>query len=118
MGGDLLVQLQAIDQAVLIKAVRKDQHDPDLVISDWTVEPVSHEILTDTTAGLFRFTGQGQSAKGGIRPWTVVLKCINNPKQSSLQPRDTFYWRRETLAFQSGLLDDLPPSVRAPAAMG
>ncbi len=65
MGGDLLVQIQAIDQAVLTRVVRKDQHDPDLVILDWTVEPIGHELLTDTTAGLFRFTGHGQSEKGG-----------------------------------------------------
>jgi hypothetical protein len=118
MVGDLLVQVKAMDQAVLTRAVRKDQHDPDLVILDWTVEPIGHELLTDTTAGLFRFTGHGQSAKGGNRPWTVVLKCINNPKQSSQQLREATYWRREILAFQSGLLDDLPPGVRAPRCYG
>jgi len=115
--GDLLEQLKAMDQAVLTEAVRKDQHDPDLVILEWTVEPISHELLTDTTSGLFRFNGQGQSAKGN-RPWTVVLKCINNPKQTSQQPRESSYWRREFMAFQSGLLEQLPPGVRAPRCYG
>ena len=117
MVGDLLVQLKAMDQAVLTEAVRKDQHDPDLVILDWTVEPIGHEVLTDTTAGLFRFNGQGQSAKGN-RPWTVVLKCMNNPKQSSQQLREASYWRREIIAFQSGFLEELPPGVRAPHCYG
>ncbi|MBN1937822.1 MAG: phosphotransferase [Anaerolineae bacterium] len=117
MVGDLLEQLKAVDQAVLTEAVRKAQQDPNLVILDWTVEPIGHEILTDTTTGLFRFNGQGQSAKGN-RSWTVVLKCINNPKQSSQQPREATYWRREVIAFQSGLLEALPPGVRAPRCYG
>jgi len=117
MAGDLLVQLKAMDQAVLTKAVRMDQHDPDLVILDWTVAPINHELLTDTTAGLFRFNGLGQSAKGN-RSWTVVLKCMNNPKQSSQQPREASYWRREIMAFQSGLLEQLPSGVRAPRCYG
>jgi len=117
MAGDLLAQLGAIDPAVLTEAVRKDQQDPDLVILDWMVEPISQEILTDTTAGLFRFNGQGQSAKGK-RPWRVVLKWINNPKQWSQQPGEASYWRREIMAFQSGLLEELPPGVRAPRCYG
>jgi len=117
MVGNLPEQLKAMDQAVLTEAVRKDQHNPDLVILDWTVEPIGHELLTDTTSGLFRFKGQGQTTKGK-RPWTVVLKCMNNPKQSSQQPREATYWRREIMAFQSGLLEELPPGVRAPRCYG
>ena len=113
----LLEQLKAMDLAVLTEAVRKDQLDPDLVILDWTVEPIVHELLTDTTSGLFRFTGHGHSAKGN-RPWTVVLKCINNPKLSSQHPREATYWRREIMAYQSGLLEALPPGVRAPRFYG
>jgi hypothetical protein len=117
MVADLLIRLKTMDLAVLTEAVRKDHHDPDLVILDWSVEPIGHEIFTDTTAGLFRFYGQCHSAKGA-RPWTVVLKCMNNPKQSSQLPREYSYWRREILAFQSGLLEDLPAGVRAPRCYG
>jgi hypothetical protein len=117
MVNDLLEQLKAMDQSVLIEAVRKDQHDPDLVISDWIVEPIRHNILADTTTGLFRFKGHGQSANGN-RSWTVLLKWINNPKQLNQQLYDTFYWRREILAYQSGLLEQLPPGVRAPRCYG
>lgn len=114
---DFLTLLKKRDQAVLTEAVRKDQRDPDLVILDWTVEPLQHDILADTTTGLFRFTGQGLSSKGK-RSWTVLLKWINNPKTSSQQPNDAFYWRREILAFQSGLLEQLPSGVRAPRLWG
>jgi hypothetical protein len=117
MVGDLLVQLKAMDQTVLTEIVRKDQHDSDLVILDWMVEPIQHDVLVDTTAGLFLFTGQSWSAKGN-RSWKVLLKWINNPKQSNQQPHDTFYWRREILAYQSSLLEQLPLGVRAPHCYG
>jgi hypothetical protein len=117
MACDLLTQLKAMDPAVLTGVVRRDQRDPYLVILDWTVEPLGQEKIIDTTGGLFRFSGQGQSALGR-QSWAVVLKCINNPKQWSQQPREYSYWRREIIAFQSGLLEQLPTGVRAPRCYG
>ena len=113
MTQDLLAQLKGMDQAVLTDVVRKDQSDPDLVIVDWTVEPLSHEKITATTGGLFCFSGQGKGTHG-IQPWKVVLKCINNPKTWKQEPRGWSYWRREALAFKSGFLAQLPAGVRAP----
>jgi hypothetical protein len=116
MADELLAQLKSIDPAILTWIVRQDRRDPGLEIhQDWTVEPLSHEKIIDTTAGLFRF--RSQDAKGD-RPWTVVLKCINNPKQESQQPREYSYWRREIMAFKSGMLEQLPPGVRAPRCYG
>ena len=60
MADEILEQLKEIDQAVLTDVVSKNQHDPDLVILDWTVEPLSHEKIIGTTGGLFCFSGQSQ----------------------------------------------------------
>jgi thiamine kinase-like enzyme len=117
MANDLMEQLKAMDQAVLTEVIRKDRNIPDLALIDWMVEPISHEKIIDTTGGLFRFSGQGQSTQG-IEPWTVVLKCINDPKQWSQQPREWSYWRREIMAFQSGLLEQPPTGIRAPRYYG
>jgi hypothetical protein len=117
MTSDLLEQLKGMDPAVLTEIVRKDQHDPDLVILDWTVEALGHERVIGTTGGLFRFKGLGQSTQG-ICPWAVVLKCINNPKPWAQDPREWAYWRREVMAFHSGFLEQLPPGVRAPHCYG
>jgi len=117
MTSDLLEQLKRMDQAVLMEVVRKDQHNPDLVILDWTVEPLSHEKISDTTGGLFCFSGQCQGREG-IQPWKVILKCINNPKEWSQQPRVWYYWQREIMMFQSGFLEQLPSAVRAPRFYG
>src|SRR6476619_6251766 len=113
MSQDLLEQLKIMDKAVLTEIVRKDQYDQDLVILDWSVEPISHEKIIDTTGGLFCFSGQSESARG-IQPWKVVMKCVNNPKEWSQHPREWSYWRREIMAFQSGFLEQLPSGVRAP----
>lgn len=113
MTGDLLEQFKTIDQAILTDVVRKDQRDPDLVILDWTVEPLSHEKIISTTGGLFCFSGQSQGTQG-IQAWKVVLKCINNPKSSKQEPRGWSYWQREILAYKSGFLAQLPVGVRAP----
>jgi len=113
MTDDLQEQLKGIDQTVLTDVVRKDQQDPDLVILDWTVEPLGHEKIISTTGGLFCFSGQSQGTHG-IQPWKVVLKCINNPKTWKQEPRGWSYWQREILAFKSGFLAQLPAGVRAP----
>ena len=117
MTDDLLEQLKGIDQTVLTDVVRKDQQDPDLVIQDWTVEPLGHEKIISTTGGLFCFSGQSQGTQG-IQPWKVVLKCINNPKSSKQEQRGWSYWQREILAFKSGFLAQLPSGVRAPRFYG
>jgi hypothetical protein len=114
---DLIQQLKAIDPIVLTDVVRRDQHDSEMVVLDWTVESLSHEKIIDTTGGLFCFSGESQSTQG-IRPWKVIMKCINNPKEPSEQPRVWHYWKRELLAFQSGFLAQLPLDVRAPRFYG
>jgi hypothetical protein len=117
MTEDLLVRLKAIDPAVLTEVVRQDQHDPGLIIQDWTVEPIGHERFLDTTGGLFRFNGKGESTLG-IRPWTVALKWIINLKTEGQQPGEWGYWRREIMAYQSSFLEQLPPGIRAPRCYG
>lgn len=117
MTDTLLEQLKRMDQAVLTEVVRKDQRNPDLTILDWAVAPLNHEKIIDTTGGLFCFSGHCQGAKD-IKPWKVVMKCINNPKESIESSHVWYYWKREILAFQSGFLENLPPGVRAPRFYG
>ena len=113
MTDDLLGQLKGIDQTVLTDVVRKDQHDPNLVVLDWMVERLGHEIIISTTGGLFCFSGKSHGTQG-IRSWKIVLKCINNPRSLKQDPRGWSYWQREILAFKSGFLAQLPAGLRAP----
>ena len=117
MANELRQQLQAIDLAVLTEVVRKDQRDPTLSILDWTVEPLKQNNLGLSNGGLFRFSGRGSGTKG-VQPWMVVLKCISLPNEDADQQREWTYLRREILAFKSGLLEQLPPGLRAPRYYG
>ncbi|MFZ0547385.1 MAG: phosphotransferase [Candidatus Promineifilaceae bacterium] len=117
MGSNLLAQLKEMDRVTLTEIVRKVQDCPDLSIVDWTVEPLTHEKVISTTGGLFRFSGLALHKQKEL-PWTVVLKCINNPKPRKQRPRGWSYWKREALAFMSGFLEQLPPGARAPHYYG
>ena len=117
MAENVLQQLQALDTSVITAVVRIDMRDPGLKIVDWAVEPLRHEKIIDTTGGLFHFSGQCTGIRGK-QEWAVVLKWINNPIESSQQPREWSYWKREFLAYHSGLLNDLPQGLRAPRCNG
>jgi len=117
MLADTLATLQALDPAILAEPVRQAQGDTTLEILDWAVQPLSHEKIIETTGGLFLFSGTGRSGTG-TKPWTIVLKILNNPKERKQAPRYWSYWKREQLAFQSGMLAALPTGIRAPRCYG
>lgn len=113
MSSDILSTLQNLDPALLTSIVRKQQNSPAFEISDGSVSPISHAALVDTTGGLFRFDGLGSDSQVA-RSWSVALKILHDPKEWAQEPRGVFYWKREFLAAQSGLLQSLPLGVRAP----
>ncbi len=79
--------------------------------------PLLHEKVIETTGGLLRFDGQGWDG-GELKAWSAILKVIQRPGNEGEQPQEMGYWRREALAYQSGMLADLPDSVRAPGCYG
>lgn len=117
MNGDMLVTLRGLDRAVLNAVVQQDQRSPTFEVLEWTVEPIRFAKINFVTDGLFRFSGRGEDARG-VRPWSVVLKIVNKPKDGMGNPRSVFYWKRELLAFQSGILEDIPDAVRVPCCYG
>ncbi len=117
MDTDILATLQALDPAILTDLVRQDQHNPKFDILDWKFEPLSHEKIIETTGGLYRFDGHGRDGDA-TKSWAIALKIINRPQDGCSNPHDWCYWKRELLAFQSGLLADLPRAVVAPRCYG
>jgi hypothetical protein len=113
-----LVALAALDPALLTEVVRQDQGSPTFTLHDWTVAPLSHHKIIDTTGGLYCFRGQGAD-DAGERPWSVVLKIVNGTGgDSASDPRHWAYWKREVLAYQSDLLANLPGPLVAPRCYG
>ena len=114
---DPLTLLHEIDPNVLTDVVRHDQGRPDFNILNWTVQPLSHEKIIETTGGLFLLSGTGRDDQG-TQAWSIVLKILNNPKEWGQDPRYWAYWKRELVAFQSGLLATLPIGLSAPRCYG
>jgi hypothetical protein len=103
-------ELEAIDPAVLQEVVRRDRRDPDFRIGDWAAEPVGQKGFADSEA-LFRIYGNGSGESTGAS-WSVVLKILH-ASERELDPREPYYWRRELLLAQSGLLENLPGPLLA-----
>jgi hypothetical protein len=102
--------MPTIDPAELTAAIRRSQNGSDFQILDW-----SAGVLSDKggmNGGLFLYSGHGRDGQG-VRPWSIVLKIVKAPEQPAAQD-DWWYWKRDLLVYQSGLLDHLPGAVVAP----
>jgi hypothetical protein len=84
---------------------------PDAAVGEWRAEPIGHEIRNSATAGLWRVRAE---------EWSIVLKLVHHSRAghenwlSSEDPAHWNYWRREPLAYSSGLLDSLRGGLRPP----
>jgi len=109
-------EIKDIDAAMLTGLVRRALGRPTAEISHWEHSPVSYIKTEESNLGLHRFKGTAQ-AQGQARPWSMMLKAVHAPVNDTNQ----VYWnyhRREILAYQSGLLDDLPNGLLAPRCLG
>jgi hypothetical protein len=61
--------------------------------------------------GVYRVSGHARTGVPVV-PWAVVLKTTHRLPDHD-DPDDWNYWKREALLYASGLLDDLPPGLRA-----
>src|SRR5258705_9068092 len=111
MPEDMLETLRAIDPAILVDVVRQDQRSSTFEILDWTVKRLSDKGIINPD-GLFLFSGQGHDERG-VRAWSVVLKSLKGSKDDP-DIGHIFYWKRELLLIQSGLMANLPNPVVVP----
>jgi len=101
-----------IDQLALTDLVAKALDRPALQITDWKAQQLHGGMEWDSA--VFRFQG-GASDNGDTLPWSLVLKAVK-PTETASEPDGIRYWKREVLAYQSGLLHRLPSgNVSAPA---
>jgi len=107
-------QLQSVDRATLTPIVRQ-------ALGSDTIEVVDHQCQeirgrAGGAEGVYRFTGSGHD-QGEAVPWSLILKIIG-PRPDFDDPSGWAYWKREMLAYQSGLLDALPGGLAAPRCFG
>jgi hypothetical protein len=106
--------LESIDRATLTPLVRQ-------ALGIETVDVADHEYReirerAGGAEGVYRFTGSGCD-RGETIPWSLILKIVRFAPDRD-DPADCAYWKREVLAYQSGLVDDLPGGLAAPRCFG
>lgn len=111
MDDQLLENLNAIDPAILQDVVRQDRRNPSLEITNWSVKRLSDKGIINPN-GLWLFRGEGDDGSGS-QSWSVVLKILERPEEET-PPSDLWFWKREFLLVKSGLIEHLPPPIKAP----
>src|SRR3712207_6111628 len=106
--------IQTIDATILTPLVRQVLGSDMLELGDWHVHPI-HGGAT-ANAGVYRFAGQAYDRGGGV-PWSLILK-VWRWREGRDDPASWNYWKRELLAYRSGVLDDLPGGLVAPRCFG
>ena len=102
---------EEISKTYLNDLVRKALDRPSLQIIDWKAQPLHGGVEWDSA--VYRFQGQARDG-GEMVPWSLILKVVKSTKKST-DPGGIWYWKREALAYQSGLLHHLPGgNVTAP----
>jgi hypothetical protein len=109
-------EIKDIDATMLTGLVRQALGSPTAEIRYWEHGPVGYIKTETSNLGLHRFKGIAQDL-GEARPWSIVLKAVHAPVDDN-DPTHWNYHRREILAYQDGLLADLPGGLLAPRCLG
>jgi hypothetical protein len=107
--------------ARLAAIVRAALHDPSASVLAWRRETL-RASLGAATGGAHLFSGTARCRAGDL-PWKAVRKLLRPPRgtrhdRGARDPAHFAYWRREALAYDSGLLAGLPDGLAAPRCLG
>ena len=106
-------QLQSIDTDTLTPLVRQALGSEMAEVAGFQREEIHGGY--GGAEGVHRFTGSAQDQDQTV-PWSLILKVIG-PRPDRDDPSHPLYWKREVLAYGSGLLDDLPGGLAAPRCL-
>lgn len=106
--------LETIDAVMLTSLVRQSIQRDNAEIIDWKIEMLHGGLSLNSN--IHRFSGTARE-EDKVLPWSLILKIIRSPDGQD-DPTSLNYWKREALAYQSGLLDQLPGIVCAPRCFG
>ena len=120
MSDDFMTRLGGVNELTLTPLVRRALADADAQVTDWQIDRFGGGYASSTVGanGTFRFAGSARS-HGEDRRWSLVLKAMGNSSGvGSNRLADWHYWKREILAYQSGILADLSGPFGAPRCFG
>jgi hypothetical protein len=102
--------LNTIDRVMLTPLVRQSIQRSEAEIVDWKMEALYGGGSLNSE--IHRFSGTARD-RSEVLNWSLILKIIRSPDGQD-DPSSLSYWKREALAYQSGLLDHLPGRIYAP----
>ncbi|MCB9078619.1 MAG: phosphotransferase [Anaerolineaceae bacterium] len=120
MTNEFTARLKAVDRITLTPLVRNALENDAADVVDWNYQPIHGGFAQEMghSYGIYRFKGNAR-AQGQTVTWSLILKAMGGSSDvGSNDPSNWRYWKREVLAYQSGLLDDLPGSLVAPRCFG
>ncbi|HEX7434806.1 MAG TPA: hypothetical protein VF326_14240 [Anaerolineaceae bacterium] len=106
-------KLKTIAAGMLTPLVRHCLEHPEAGLIDWEYTALQGGSFNSE---IYLFTGNAR-VRGEILPWSMILKIIRSPDGKD-EPASLTYWKREALAYQSGLLDQLPGILCTPRCFG
>ena len=110
--------LQQVGADVLSGVVRRALEDDAVDIPDSRCKPISYTNVGTDSRALYRLAGTARR-KGERVPWSVVLKVYHAPTGVAAQlPSDDHYYKREALAYASGLLHSHSGGLAVPKIFG
>lgn len=119
MGSTILRPL--MDEAMLTNKVRAALRLPSFQIEEWLCTSLTGHISNPATGGLFRVAGTGRQNAERLS-WSLILKVAHlaedAPQGWGTDLLHFGYWKREALAYQSGILEELGSHLRAPRCFG
>ena len=88
--------------------------DSEAAILSWQCDPIAYANVGIESRGLFRLWGTATTG-GRLGTWAVVLKVFRLVLDgSTTSVASNHYWKREALAYTSGLLASLPEELGIP----
>ena len=111
-----LPDIREIDSTILTDPVRRALDSPTAEIHRWEHHPIRYINTEVSNLGLHRFRGTAR-VRGEECRWSIVLKAVDAPIRD-LDPASWNYHRREILAYEEGLLTELPGGLSAPRCLG
>lgn len=106
----MIMRMIQIDSATLEILVSRCLRQEINQLGGWEITTLHGGLELGST--IYRLNGQVLTGSG-LQAWSLILKAIQ-PDPSHDDPQGYRYWKREALAYQSGLLERLPIPMTVP----
>lgn len=109
-----MVDLNITEEQIL-ECVQQMTENHEIRLGEWSCNRLGWEASNDVTGGIYRVRGEAKCEQEYFQ-WSLILKIIV-PVPYFDDPQHYNYWKREILAYQSGLLQNLPSMLKAPRCL-